>query len=356
MADGQLILPPDSTGQILDVEELTVGVDTVIRERVRIAGVAATELAPVSATQGLMVQFGPTDNAVLDAIAASVAAIDTDTSTIAGNQLPDGHSVALSATDNAVLDAIAASVAAIDTDATTIIGHVDGIEGLLTTIDADTGALVAGQLPDGHAVTVDNAAGAAAVNIQDGGNSITVDGSLTVDLGANNDVTVTSGTIDVIGTVADDATTPGDPVMVGGQAVSPDGTDPTAVAENDVVRFRTDLNRRLYVATNHPRTWHYHLNTSSAQTDTSVQAAPGAGLRLVITNIQFTSGAATAINMFLEEGASTIWGPIYLEAVAGRGYVSGPIFKPVTANTALTLTTSAAIAHAVEILGFIEAV
>jgi hypothetical protein len=48
----------------------------------------------------------------------------------------------LSATDNAVLDAIASSVASIDTDTSTIIGHVDGIEALigttnttLTTID-----------------------------------------------------------------------------------------------------------------------------------------------------------------------------------------------------------------------------
>lgn len=41
----------------------------------------------------------------------------------------------LSATDNAVLDSI-------DTDLTTIIGHVDGVEGLLTTIDADTGGIL----------------------------------------------------------------------------------------------------------------------------------------------------------------------------------------------------------------------
>lgn len=48
----------------------------------------------------------------------------------------DGEiTAALSATDNAVLDAIAASVAAIDLDTTTLIGHVDGIEALLTTID-----------------------------------------------------------------------------------------------------------------------------------------------------------------------------------------------------------------------------
>lgn len=48
----------------------------------------------------------------------------------------------LGATDNAVLDAIAASVAAADTDLTTIIGHVDGIEGILTTMDADTGSIL----------------------------------------------------------------------------------------------------------------------------------------------------------------------------------------------------------------------
>ncbi|MBU0964732.1 hypothetical protein KKC06_06860 [Patescibacteria group bacterium] len=40
-------------------------------------------------------------------------------------------------------------------------------------------ATSAKQLADGHNVTVDNAAGAAAVNIQDGGNTITVDGAVT---------------------------------------------------------------------------------------------------------------------------------------------------------------------------------
>jgi hypothetical protein len=66
--------------------------------------------------------------------------------------------VDLGATDNAVLDAIAASVAAIDTDATTIIGHVDGIEALLGTMDADTGSiLTAVQLID-NPIVADDAA------------------------------------------------------------------------------------------------------------------------------------------------------------------------------------------------------
>jgi hypothetical protein len=58
--------------------------------------------------------------------------------------------------------------------------HVDG-SAVTQPISAaslplPTGAATsAGQLPDGHNVTVDNAAGGSAVNIQDGGNSITVD-------------------------------------------------------------------------------------------------------------------------------------------------------------------------------------
>jgi hypothetical protein len=50
-------------------------------------------------------------------------------------------------------------------------------------------ATAAAQLPDGHNVTIDNASGASAVNIQDGGNTITVDGT----------VAVTNGTLSVVG-------------------------------------------------------------------------------------------------------------------------------------------------------------
>jgi len=53
-----------------------------------------------------------------------------------------------------------------------------------TNLDCQSGgvdmATAAGQLVDGHNVTIDNAAGASAVNIQDGGNTITVDGTVAV--------------------------------------------------------------------------------------------------------------------------------------------------------------------------------
>ncbi len=85
--------------------------------------------------------------------------------------------------------------AAINASAATIAGAVSGTEmqvDVLTSALPTGAATAANQLADGHNVTVDNGAAGAAVNIQDGGNSITVDGSVTADLGANNDVTISA--------------------------------------------------------------------------------------------------------------------------------------------------------------------
>lgn len=144
---------------------------------------------PVSGT--VTANLSATDNAVLDAIESDTTAILADTAAIevateatqaaletvgglvvnlgSNNDVTVSGTVDLGATDNAVLDTI---------------------DAVLDTINAK---LVTGT--DIGDVTINNASGASAVNIQDGGNSITVDGSLTVDLGANNDVTVTSGAI-----------------------------------------------------------------------------------------------------------------------------------------------------------------
>lgn len=233
----------------------------------------------------------------------------------------------LGATDNAVLDAIAASVASIDTDTTTIIGHVDGIEALLTTIDADTGNI------DTSLNNIETA-----IQIMDDWDNAASDGA------------------SVSGDVAHDTTDAGEPVKIGYKAYSPDGTTPgTAVAENDRTNAKGDLDGRLFTNTRHPRWWSYHSDGSSALTDASVQADPGDGFEIVITEITFSTGAATACNIFFEEGSTKILGPWYLEAVAGRGLVwRGE--KHVTASTALTVTTSAAIAQSVDVQGYIQAV
>lgn len=120
-------------------------------------------VAPVDATAGLKVDLGAdnditgtvtanlsaTDNAVLDAIAADTGTIAGDTTSIDG-KLPTLGQALAAASVPVVLPAAQittltppAAITGFATSAnqTTIIGHVDGVETLLGTIDADTSAL-----------------------------------------------------------------------------------------------------------------------------------------------------------------------------------------------------------------------
>lgn len=111
-------------------------------------------VAPVDETAGLKVNLG-SDNDV----------------TVTGT-------VDLGATDNAVLDTIDAVLDTIKVDTEAIETAVEAIQ--------------AAQLTDGHNVTVDNSTGVAAVNIQDGGNTITVDGTVAV---TNAGITTIAGAV-----------------------------------------------------------------------------------------------------------------------------------------------------------------
>lgn len=165
-----------------------------------------------------------------------------------------------------------------------------------------------------------------------------------------------TNTLEVVGDVAHDAAAAGNPVMIAGVAQACDDTAPPnrVSAEGDATRLATDLDGQLFVRPHGAQTWTFHSDGSSALTDSVVHAAPGAGLSLWVTDIVVSTGAATAMNVFFEEGASKVLGPYYLEAVAGRGLVlSFKTPKKITANTALTVTTSAAIAQCVDVQGFV---
>ena len=132
---------------------------------------AAINTKLVSGTVIGDVNLGATDNAVLDAIEADTTTIAGDTTSIDAKLPALGQALA-AASVPVVLPAAQITTltppAAITGFATsakqdTIIGHVDGIETVLGTIDADTGAIKtaveaiqAAQLPDGHNVTIDN--------------------------------------------------------------------------------------------------------------------------------------------------------------------------------------------------------
>jgi hypothetical protein len=170
-------------------------------------------------------------------------------------------------------------------------------------------------------------------------------------------VTLAAGTNtnEVVGDVAHSAAVSGNPVLVCGVAQDQDDTAPPnrVDAESDATRIATDRDGTVFVHPFGPQLWSYHENSSSTLTDATVKGAPGAGLSLYVTSIVVSTGAATAFNIFFEEGASTVLGPWYLEAVAGRGFAVNFLTpKKITANTALTVTTSAAIAHSIDVTGY----
>ena len=193
--------------------------------------------------------LGTTDNAVLDAIAASLAVLDdwddsnyaNVNANIAGTDIVGGAGAVASGVqrvtlasddpavtslgnlDNAVdgnylnvnmnLDGSDAQAGEGTISATTQrvtiatdddgVAHLATIAGAVSTqmqvdIVADGAGLAtsANQLADGHNVTIDNSSGGSAVNIQDGGNTITVDGTVTANLSATDNAVL--DTIDAV--------------------------------------------------------------------------------------------------------------------------------------------------------------
>ena len=105
-----------------------------------------------------------------------------------------------------------------------------------------------------------------------------------------------------------------------------------------------------------PDKWTYHENSSSALTDTTVHASCGTGKFNYVCSISSSTNAATAYSLIIEDSTTaTIIGPLYLEAVAGRGFhldLSGSGGKrQTTAATLISVTTTGAIAHSIDIQG-----
>jgi hypothetical protein len=173
--------------------------------------------------------------------------------------------------------------------------------------------------------------------------------------GTNAGTTQIPGSVNglyVQGQVAADAAVAGNPVLLGGKALA-FGTAVTAVnADADSVALLADRHGLLYVATYHPTSWVYAVSTGAALTDTEVAAAGGAGLCHYVTDIVFAASAAA--NVYFEEAAATVMGPFYLVG-AGSFAISFKTPRKLTAATALTVTTSLAAAHSVEVHGFTAA-
>ena len=304
----------------------------------------------------------------------------------------------LSATDNAVLDAIAASVAAIDADATTIIGHVDGIEALLGTMDADTSAL-AGAV-SGTEVQVDivaalpagtNAIGKLAANsgvdIGDVDVTSVVPGTGATNLGKAEDAAHASGDTGVMAltvrtnTAASRAGTDGDyqPLitdtngrlhtiepsqasiltavqLIDNASVNHDAAvvagvtqiglearsaNPTAVATGDVTRaLATLLGKQVVYPYALPGTTWQYAGPTGGITDTAddaIQAAGGAGVRHYLTSLTVINSHATVGTEVVIKDGSTVIHRGYAAAAGGGYTLTFPTPLRGTAATALNV-------------------
>ena len=168
------------------------------------------------------------------------------------------------------------------------------------------------QLPDGHNVTVDNGVGAAAVNIQDGGNAITVDGTVIVtatDLDIRN-LDVGQDDVRVGGMTASGSPITDQPVAIGGRASTALPTD--VGADGDAVWSWMNRNGAIVVAApphvglnSDP----YNLLSETAQYSTTqtstVLVAGGASEKIVVTKVQIQVGGTTAgtLQLYFGTGA-----------------------------------------------------
>lgn len=176
-------------------------------------------------------------------------------------------------------------------------------------------------------VTINNAAGAAAVNIQDGGNSITIDGTVTVGTFPDNEpfnlaqvngnTTVTAATgvqkVGIVGNAgaAVDAVNGAAPaannIAFGVETIA-QGNQPTAVTTTNQRRTLGSLEGVQYVQEGNSNRFSCFVQAVTATTQ--CQAAPGAGLRAYVTSVTMSNQAATVqtLDIVYGTGAACVTG------------------------------------------------
>lgn len=179
----------------------------------------------------------PISSTQLTTINSKITACNTGAVVVSSSALPSGAST------EATLSSLNSKVTACNTGAVTI-------SAALPTGSNAIGKLAANSGVDIGDVTINNTSGASAVNIQDGGNSITIDGSVTA-----TQSTASSFNAQVVGEIAHDSADSGNPIKIGGKAIdmTPD-TDaeqgPADVAANDRANALFDLKGRLVESVN----------------------------------------------------------------------------------------------------------
>ena len=386
MADNYLPYKnPASTDAKLDTESLTVGANTVHRERIQIAGAADTDIAPVDGTAGLKVNLGADNDVTITS--GTVAATQSGTWTVQpGNT---ANTTAWKVDGSAVTQPVSGTVTAnagtnLNTSAlalesggnlASIVTSVQLIDDIVYTDDTSThstgsskGALImaAATPTDGSvnandigavAMTTDrklhvsvqdalpagtNAIGKLSANsgVDIGDVDVTTVGTITpgtaaTSLGKAEDAAHASGDVGVmalavaneantqfaadadyvpigtnregsiraIGSRAHDAVDADGPVKVGHVAIA-HGTNPTAVAAADRTNWYANRAGIPFVMGGHPNIVTIEAAYTAAQTDTAIVTI-STGLKIVVTQIQFTCDNANTVDVGFRVGFGT---------------------------------------------------
>ena len=323
-----------------------------------------------------------------------------------GSLTVDGTVTAnLSATDNAVLDTIDAALDTIKVDTEAIETAVEKIDDIVHVDDAafslgsSSGVMVMG-FAGTQSVDANDAAALAcdtdgALHISDGGNAITVDGTVTanlsstdntvldnIDTSLNNIEAAVSGSemqvdlvgsipagdnnignvdiassvnLEVVGDVAHDAAAAGNPVQVGVRATnSVEGL--TQVANADASFVSSDLNG--CIITREHTTLEEIItervsNTNGTSTAFSNFAAAGSGKHNYITTISIYNSSSTDGYVDFRDGTG---GSVIFTAPApqtGGSVITFPVPLKFAANTAVAFDVSGALSTVyISVVGF----
>ena len=241
---------------------------------------------------------------------------------------------------------------------------------LVTVANDSTGVLSVDD--NGGSLTVDNAAlsvtgggtEASALRVTIANNStgvLSIDdngGSLTVDSGATFTVQEDGAALTALQIIDDwDAThdsaigADGNTIMA--EAIETDGTVPgTAVAEADATRLKAGRDGVLLVNQTHPYNFSVSVDYGTAQSNTTIKAAPGAGLKLYITDITISNGATAGNITLLDGSGGTVLYELYA-AITGGVESNRRTPLVLTANTLLAITSTSVTTHSVTISGYI---
>jgi hypothetical protein len=141
------------------------------------------------------------------------------------------------------------------------------------------------------------------------------------------------------------------PVPIGGIAEAPDDSAPSnrVSAEGDAVRLACDLDGALYTHGHGPHVWNYATEHTLQATDAAVRVAPGAGLRLAITDIYIHCDGA--VDVLIEDDTGVLLWKFYGQAAGDGATLHFRVPILVVANRAIRVDSSAAVTFFLRVNG-----